>query len=157
MKPGTFHSSISHPKKILPVFYQNFADSRIRVKGRFVKKEDQAAMILSMRLNAMKDEKDSEMENKTERSVASPADTEEDTYMDADEVDDAMRTAETDDCNSSFEHQSHQRLETAKTSDGADDEEEDEEEDPECDSPLNAVSMSVSSTAQAEKISRPQG
>lgn len=29
---------------------KNFADSRIRVKGRFVKKEDQAAMLLSMGL-----------------------------------------------------------------------------------------------------------
>ena len=37
---------------ILNFIFQNFADSRIRVKGRFVKKEDQAAMILSMRLEA---------------------------------------------------------------------------------------------------------
>ena len=120
------------------------------MKGRFVKKEDQAAMILSMRLSAMQDEKDSEMESKTERSAASPGDTEEDTYMDGDgdgEGDgetDAMGTSGTDDCSSSsFEHKSHQGLETFKMSDGADDEREEDEEDPDCDSPVRAVSMSA--------------
>jgi hypothetical protein len=56
--------SLSHPSFSNPsTFLQNFADSRIRVKGRFVKKEDQAAMMLSMQLEArQKDIISTEME-----------------------------------------------------------------------------------------------
>ena len=65
------YTSIQFPLFVFGIilFPKNFADSRIRVKGRFVKKEDQAAMMLSMRLGANKEQNISEAEDEEEKGM----------------------------------------------------------------------------------------
>lgn len=151
----------SHPSCV-----QNFADSRIRVKGRFVKKEDQAAMILSMRLSAMKGEKDIELGSKSKGFEALSANIDDSVYLDTGEgeemcdseagIDQSLVTfTSNSSCSSSnnLEYETDRRLEMIPMSDGADDGHDiKKEEDPEYRSPLNVVVMSALSLTQTGTI-----